>query len=88
MLYIKIVLNLSGISIYVKRIFQENLKQNQKDIYSKTQIDEFIKNLTGVDLSSYITKDYFNEAIQNLDYVKSSLKSNIDYNIPENLFTL
>ena len=50
--------------------------------------DKFIKDLSGVDLSSYITKDYFNEAIQNLDYVKSSLKSNIDYNIPENLFTL
>ena len=71
-----------------KTELEKQLARDNLDIYSKVQIDEFIKNLTGVDLSSYITKDYFNEAIQDLDYVKSSLKSNIDYNIPENLFTI
>ena len=71
-----------------KTELEKQLARDNLDIYSKTQIDKFIKDLSGVDLSSYITKDYFNEAIQNLDYVKSSLKSNIDYNIPENLFTL
>lgn len=71
-----------------KTELEKQLARDNLDIYSKTQIDRFIKDLSGVDLSSYITKDYFNEAIQNLDYVKSSLKSNIDYNIPENLFTL
>lgn len=71
-----------------KTELEKQLARDNLDIYSKTQIDKFIKDLSGADLSSYITKDYFNEAIQNLDYVKSSLKSNIDYNIPENLFTL
>lgn len=71
-----------------KTELEKQLARDNLDIYSKTQINKFIKDLSGVDLSSYITKDYFNEAIQNLDYVKSSLKSNIDYNIPENLFTL
>lgn len=71
-----------------KTELEKQLARDNLDIYSKTQIDKFIKDLLGVDLPSYITKDYFNEAIQNLDYVKSSLKSNIDYNIPENLFTL
>ena len=71
-----------------KTELEKQLARDNLDIYSKTQIDRFIKDLSGVDLSSYITKDYFNEAIQDLDYVKSSLKSNIDYNIPENLFTL
>lgn len=71
-----------------KTELEKQLARDNLDIYSKTQIDKFIKDLSGVDLSSYITKDYFNEAIQNLDYVKSYLKSNIDYNIPENLFTL
>lgn len=71
-----------------KTELEKQLARDNLDIYSKIQIDEFIKNLSGVDLSSYITKDYFNEAIQNLDYVKSSLKSNIDFDIPENLFTL
>lgn len=71
-----------------KTELEKQLARDNLDVYSKTQIDKFIKDLSGVDLPSYITKDYFNEAIQNLDYVKSSLKSNIDYNIPENLFTL
>ena len=71
-----------------KTELEKQLARDNLNIYSKTQIDRFIKDLSGVDLSSYITKDYFNEAIQNLDYVKSSLKSNIDYNIPENLFKL
>ena len=71
-----------------KTELEKQLARDNLDIYSKTQIDRFIKDLSRVDLSSYITKDYFNEAIQNLDYVKSSLKSNIDYDIPENLFTL
>lgn len=71
-----------------KTELEKQLARDNLDIYSKAQIDRFIKDLSGVDLSSFITKDYFNDAIQNLDYVKSSLKSNIDYNIPENLFTL
>ena len=71
-----------------KTELEKQLARDNLNVYSKVQIDEFIKNLSGVDLSSYITKDYFNEAIQDLDYVKSSLKSNIDYNIPENLFTI
>lgn len=71
-----------------KTELEKQLARDNLNVYSKVQIDEFIKNLSGVDLSSFITKDAFNEAIQDLDYVKSSLKSNIDYNIPENLFTI
>ena len=71
-----------------KTELEKQLARDNLNVYSKVQIDEFIKNLSGVDLSSFITKDDFNEAIQDLDYVKSSLKSNIDYNIPENLFTI
>ena len=71
-----------------KTELEKQLARDNLNIYSKAQIDEFIKNLSGVDLSSFITKDDFNEAIQNLDFVKSSLKSKTNYNIPENLFTL
>lgn len=71
-----------------KTEIEKQLARDNLNIYSKVQIDEFIKNLSGVDLSSFITKDDFNEAIQNLDFVKSSLKSKTDYNIPENLFTI
>ena len=73
---------------YAKTDRQKNDFYATEPATTKLFLDEFIKNLSGVDLSSFITKDDFNEAIQNLDYVKSSLKSNIDYNIPENLFTI
>lgn len=66
-----------------KQIARDNL-----GVYSKSQIDQFIKDLTNVDTSSFITRDDLEEAIQDLDFVKSTLKSTIDYNIPENLFIL
>ena len=71
-----------------KTDLEKQLARDNLGVYSKAQVDEFIKNLSGVDLSSFITKDDFNEAIQDLDFVKSSLKAKTDYNIPENLFIL
>lgn len=71
-----------------KTDLEKQLARDNLGVYSKAQVDEFIKNLSGVDLSSFITKDNFNEAIQDLDFVKSSLKAKTDYNIPENLFIL
>lgn len=71
-----------------KTDLEKQLARDNLGVYSKTQIDEFIKNLSGVDVSSFITKIEFNDTIQNLDFVKSSLKAKTDYNIPENLFTL
>lgn len=71
-----------------KTELEKQLARDNLNVYSKAQIDEFIKNLSGVDLSSFITRDDLNEAIQDLDFVKSSLKSKTDYNIPENLFIL
>lgn len=67
---------------------EKQLARDNLGVYSKLQIDQFLKDLTNIDTSSFITKDDFEAAIQDLDFVKSSLKANTDYNIPENLFKL
>ena len=64
------------------------IKKYNLNVYSKIQIDQFIKDITNVDTSSFITRDEVTNMIQDLDFVKSTLKSQIDYNIPENLFNL
>lgn len=71
-----------------KTEIEKQLARDNLGVYSKLQIDQFLKDLTNVDTSSFITKDDFEAAIQDLDFVKSSLKANTDYNIPENLFKL
>lgn len=64
-------------------------KQQARDnleVYSKAEIDVFIKNLTSVDLNNFITKDQVTQLVQNLDYVKSEYQLDINYNIPKSLF--
>lgn len=71
-----------------KTEIEKQLARDNLGVYSKLQIDQFIKDLTNVDTSSFVTKDQVTDMLQDLDFVKSTLKSQIDYNIPENLFNL
>ena len=71
-----------------KTEIEKQLARDNLGVYSKVQIDQFIRDLTNVDTSSFITKDEVTNMLQDLDFVKSTLKSQIDYNIPENLFNL
>ena len=71
-----------------KTEIEKQLARDNLNVYSKLQIDQFIKDITNVDISSFITRDEVTNMIQDLDFVKSTLKSQIDYNIPENLFNL
>ena len=71
-----------------KTEIEKQLARDNLNVYSKIQIDQFIKDITNVDTSSFITRDEVTNMIQDLDFVKSTLKSQIDYNIPENLFNL
>ena len=66
-----------------KQLARENL-----GVYSKVQIDQFINDITGVDTSSFITKDGVTNMLQDLDFVKSALQSQTDYDIPDTLFKL
>lgn len=69
-----------------KTEIEKQMARDNLGVYSKEQINQFMKDLG--DTSSFVTKDTVEEMIQDLDFVKSTLKSNIDYNIPENLFNL
>lgn len=71
-----------------KTEIEKQLARDNLGVYSKIQIDQFIKDLTNIDTSSFITKDEVTSMLQDLDFVKSTLKSQTDYNIPENLFNL
>lgn len=66
---------------------QKQLARDNLGIYSKEEVKEMFANID-IDTSSFITKDEIGDYLQDLDFVKSTLKSNIDYNIPETLFKL
>lgn len=51
-------------------------------VYSKKEVD----NLVIESLTSFITKEEVQVIVDNLDYVKSTLKSQVDYQIPDKLF--
>lgn len=71
-----------------KTEIEKQLARDNLGVYSRLQVDQLIKDVSKVDTSAFVTKDTVKEMIQDLDFVKSSLKSNVDYNIPENLFKL
>ena len=71
-----------------KSDIDKKLARDNLEVYSKKEIDTFISSITNIDASNFVTKDYVDEAIQDLDFVKSKLKANSNYDIPEQLFTI
>lgn len=75
---------------YLSEFKTEEDKQKARDnlgVYSKEYIDKILSDIVHNN-GDFVTKDYFNEAIQNLDFVNSIAKSYADYQIPEDLFKL
>lgn len=70
-----------------KTDLQKQLARDNLGVYNKEEIKEMLNNLN-IDTSSFITKNEIGNYLQDLDYVKSTLKSSANYNIPETLFTL
>lgn len=68
---------------------EKELARNNLGVYSKDEVnkvlEEAVKNL---DTSIFITKKEVYNLIEDLDFVNSSIKANIDYEIPEQLFSL
>lgn len=64
---------------------EKEIARNNLEVYSKDEIDTFISNIS-VDTTAYVTKPEVEDMIQDLDFVQSTAKSSIDYNIPDNLF--
>ena len=68
---------------------EKALARDNLGVYSK---DEVIKDLAdavaNLYTSIFITKKEVYNLVENLDFVNSSIKANIDYEIPEQLFSL
>ena len=67
-----------------KALARDNLGVYSKDEVSKV-LEDAVENL---DTSIFITKKEVYNLVENLDFVNSSIKANIDYEIPEQLFSL
>ena len=67
-----------------KALARDNLGVYSKDEVSKVLADA-VRNL---DTSIFITKKEVYNLVENLDFVNSCIKANIDYEIPEQLFSL
>ena len=68
---------------------EKELARNNLGVYSKSEVNNTLTSiLQNLDSNTFITRKEVNNLIDNLDFVKSILKSNVNYEIPENLFTL
>ncbi len=75
---------------YLSEFKTEDEKQTARDnlgVYSKSYIDKIVSDIVQNN-RDFITKDQFNTAIQNLDFVSSVIKAYADYQIPDYLFKL
>lgn len=64
------------------------LARTNLGVYSKEEIDNILDTIVGDNLNKYITKSEVVAMIEDLDFVDSILKSEANYEIPDNLFTL
>lgn len=68
---------------------EKELARNNLGVYSKEEIEKVISDaLVNLDTSNFITRKEVYNLVENLDYVNSTVKSNVDYEIPNNLFKL
>lgn len=67
---------------------EKELIRNNLGVYSKPEVEKIVNQLIANDSTSFITKEYFDSKIAELDFVNSELKAQAEYTIPNNLFTL
>lgn len=63
---------------------EKNLARINLGVYSKEEINKALDKI----VKENITKSDVQEMISDLDFVNSTMKSSVDYQIPNNLFTL
>lgn len=67
---------------------EKQLARQNLDIYSRTEVDNLVNyNITLIN-NNFVKKSELENIIEGLGYVDSTLKSYIDYQIPEELFKL
>ena len=68
---------------------EKELARNNLGVYSKDEVNKVLEDaVENLDTSIFITKKEVYNLVENLDFVNSSIKANIDYEIPEQLFSL
>ena len=66
----------------------KELARQNLEVYSSTQVNKLLEQITNSVGSIYVTKKEVMQIIDNLDFVDSTLKSYANYEIPSNLFRL
>ena len=68
---------------------EKALARDNLGVYSKDEVSKVLEDaVANIDTSIFITKKEVYNLVENLDFVNSSIKANIDYEIPEQLFSL
>lgn len=68
---------------------EKALARDNLGVYSKDEVSKVLEDVVAnIDTSIFITKKEVYNLVENLDFVNSSIKTNIDYEIPEQLFSL
>lgn len=68
---------------------EKALARDNLGVYSKDEVSKVLADaVANLDTSIFITKKEVYNLVENLDFVNSSIKANIDYEIPEQLFSL
>lgn len=68
---------------------EKALARDNLGVYSKDEVSKVLADaVANIDTSIFITKKEVYNLVENLDFVNSSIKTNIDYEIPEQLFNL
>lgn len=69
-----------------KTEFEKALARTNLGVYSKEEIDKIVGQI--VKDNNFATKEEVQNIVANLDFVNSTLKSHVDYQIPNDLFKL
>ena len=68
---------------------EKALARDNLGVYSKDEVSKVLADVVAnIDTSIFITKKEVYNLVENLDFVNSYIKANIDYEIPEQLFSL
>ena len=67
---------------------EKTLARTNLGVYSKEEIDRIVGQIVENNNNNFITKKEVQNMIADLDFVDSTLKSYVDYQIPNNLFKL
>lgn len=68
---------------------EKALARDNLGVYSKDEVSKVLEDaVANLDTSIFITKKEVYNLVENLDFVNSAIKANIDYEIPEQLFSL